>query len=93
MSVAWPSDTARRRQILRDGFDSRLEPIAFDIYTLPGGCWLEERKLTSQPPSITAEFSVQYNLKITLVIYIYVARVRAVLSLQHTSTIENIYLS
>ena len=35
---------------------------------------MEERKLTSQPPSITAEFSVQYNLKITslihLVIYI-----------------------
>ena len=25
------SGTARRRQILRDGFDSRLEPIAFDI--------------------------------------------------------------
>ena len=29
--------TARRRQILRDGFDSRLEPIAFDIY-VTGGC-------------------------------------------------------
>ena len=28
-----------------------------------GGCWLEERKLTSQSPSITVEFSVQYNLK------------------------------
>ena len=27
----WPSGTARRWQILRDGFDSRLEPIAFDI--------------------------------------------------------------
>ena len=27
------SDIARKLQILRDGFDSRLEPIAFDIYT------------------------------------------------------------
>ena len=33
MSATWPSSTARRSQILRDGFDSRLEPIAFDIYT------------------------------------------------------------
>ena len=35
---------------------------------IPGGCWLEELKLTSQSPSITVEFSVQYNLKIILVI-------------------------
>ena len=27
----WPSGTARRWQNLRDGFDSRLEPIAFYI--------------------------------------------------------------
>ena len=27
---------------------------------LTGGCWLEERKLTSQSPSVTVEFSVQY---------------------------------
>ena len=33
---------------------------------ITGGCRLEERKLTSQSPSITVEFSVQYNLKITL---------------------------
>ena len=36
-------------------------------------CWLEERKLTSQFPSTTVEFSVQYDLKITLVIYIFTA--------------------
>ena len=29
--VTWPSGIARKLQILRDGFDSRLEPIAFDI--------------------------------------------------------------
>ena len=31
-SATWPSGTARRSQILCDGFDSRLEPIAFDMY-------------------------------------------------------------
>ena len=30
LSATWPSGTARRWQILRGGFDSRLEPIAFD---------------------------------------------------------------
>ena len=40
-----------------------------------GLCWhellnvLQETYLYSQPPSITVEFSVQYNLKITSVIY------------------------
>ena len=29
----WQSDTAHRLQILSDEFDSRLEPIALDIYT------------------------------------------------------------
>ena len=29
--ATWPSGTARRWQILRDGFDSRLEPIAFGM--------------------------------------------------------------
>ena len=38
---------------------------------ITGGCSLEERKLTSQSPSITVEFSVQYNLKIASVIYYY----------------------
>ena len=39
---------------------------------LMGGCSLKERKLTSQSPSITVEFSVQYNLKITSVIHIFI---------------------
>ena len=38
-------------------------------YYVTGGYQLEERKLTSQSPSITVEFSVQYNLKIISVIY------------------------
>ena len=29
MPVTWPGGTVRKLQILRDGFDSRLEPIAF----------------------------------------------------------------
>ena len=37
LSVTWVSGTARRLQILRDGFDPRLEPIAFDI-NIPSGC-------------------------------------------------------
>ena len=47
------------KQILRDGFDSRLDPIAFEIglQYIPGGCWLEKRKLTSQSPSITLQYS------------------------------------
>ena len=44
-----------------DGFDSRLEPIVFDIYT-QGGCCLEERKLTLLSPSITVAFSVQLKI-------------------------------
>ena len=39
---------------------------------MTGGYKLEERKLTSQSPSITVEFPVQYNLKITSVIIIYI---------------------
>ena len=57
VAPTWPSGTARRLEILRDGFDSRLELIAFDIYI----GWL-----TSQSPSIIVEFSVQYNLKINV---------------------------
>ena len=37
LSAIWPSGTTRKLQILRDGFDSRLEPIAFDVYKT-GGC-------------------------------------------------------
>ena len=32
VSATPPSGTARTGQILCDGFDSRLEPIAFDVY-------------------------------------------------------------
>ena len=69
VSAAWPSGTARRWQILRDGFYSRLEPIAFDVYN----GWLLTRKckLTSQSLSISIKFSVRYNLKIISVIYIF----------------------
>ena len=58
---------ARRLQILRDGFDPRLEPIAFDIYT----GWLLTRRAQAHfaISSITVQFSVQYDLKITSVIY------------------------
>ena len=31
---------------------------------MPRGCWLERRELTLQCPSVTVQFSVQYNLKI-----------------------------
>ena len=44
------------------GFDWRLEPIAFDTYT--GGSWLEERKLVSQPPSITVSLLKIWNVEI-----------------------------
>ena len=63
LPVTRRSGTARRLHILRDGFDSRLEPIAFDVYA-PDGSRLEERKLTSQSPSI------RYNLKITSVDFV-----------------------
>ena len=33
MSAAWPSGTARRLQILRDGFDSWLDPTSCGKYT------------------------------------------------------------
>ena len=32
-SGTWPSGTTRRLQILCDGFDLRLPPIAFDVFT------------------------------------------------------------
>ena len=35
------------------------------LTVMPGGCLLEECKLISQSISITVEFSVQYDLKIT----------------------------
>ena len=33
----WPCGTMGRLQILRDGFDSRMKPIVFDIAHMPGG--------------------------------------------------------
>ena len=51
----WPSGTVRRLQILRDGFDSRLEQIVLDVHIE----WLLTRRAQafSQSTSITAEFS------------------------------------
>ena len=51
-SAKWPSSTARRRQILRDGFDSRLEPIAMDIFN----GWLLTRRAQ-------AHFAVSLNYR------------------------------
>ena len=33
LSATCPSGTARRLQFVHEGFDSRQEPIAFDIYS------------------------------------------------------------
>ena len=58
---AWQSGTVRWWQILRDGFDSRLEPIAFDIYTE----WLLTRKEhTSQSPQSLLNFHFQVTCPI-----------------------------
>ena len=61
-----PSDTSSRIQILRDGFDSRLELMAFEKYS--GGCQLQKRKLTSQCHPISVEFGAKY-LIISSVLY------------------------
>ena len=50
LSATWASATARRWQIQRDGFDSRLQPIALDIYT----GWLLTR-------TVQAHFAVSLN--------------------------------
>ena len=52
LSATWPSGTGRRWQILRDGFDSRLEPIAFDIFN----GWLLTRRAQ-------AHFAVSLNYR------------------------------
>ena len=52
LSAAWPSGTARRSQILCDGFDSRLELVAFDMYT----GWLLTQKAQ-------AHFAVSLNYR------------------------------
>ena len=49
-SATWLSCTAHRLRILRDGFDSRLGPIAFDKYT----GWLLTRRAQ-------AHFAVSLN--------------------------------
>ena len=68
--AARPSGTALKRQILRDEFDLGLEPIAFDIYT----GWLLTRRAQAYfaVSSITVDFLVQYNLKITTVICLFI---------------------
>ena len=66
-SATRPNSTERKLWILRDGFDSQLELVALDI--IPSGCRLEERKLTSQSPSSTVEYSVQHNFNATSVNY------------------------
>ena len=67
-SAIWPSGTAGRLQILCDGFDSRLEPIIFDMYN----GWLLTRRAQAHfaDSSITVEFLVQYYLKIISVVYL-----------------------
>ena len=59
LSAAWPGGAARSLQILRDGFDSQLESIAFDIFTT----WLlTPRAQAHFAVSLNAaDFSVQYN--------------------------------
>ena len=49
-SGTWPSSTVRRLQILHDGYNLRLEPIAFDIYAE----WLLTRRAQ-------AHFAVSLN--------------------------------
>ena len=43
----------------------RFTARANRIWYMPGGCWFEERKLTSQFSSITVGFCVLHRLKIT----------------------------
>ena len=51
-------------QILLDRFDSRLEPIAFDVYTW----WL----LTSQSPLLIVEFSVlQFETNVSYLLLLF----------------------
>ena len=71
----WPSDIVCKLQLQRDGFDSRLEPIASGIFTR----WLLTRRARAheQSSSRTAQFSVEYYLKIISVIYLHNALSRA----------------
>ena len=56
-STTWPGGIARRLQILRDGFDSRLEPIAFDIYT----GWLLTQKAQAHF-AVSLNYGFQFNI-------------------------------
>ena len=62
-SATQSSSNARRRQILRDGFDSRMEPITFKILRVAA-----DKSASSLLLQLLLELSVQYNLKITSVI-------------------------
>ena len=60
--ATWPSlcGTAHKGQILRDGFDSRLEPIVFDILYIR----VAADSKSASSLHITVEFSVRSNLKL-----------------------------
>ena len=57
--LTWPSCTARRLQILRDGFDSWLEPITLAKFS--GGCLFQGCKLILQSISFAVEFLDEYK--------------------------------
>ena len=63
VSAMWLGGTAPRLQILRDGFDSRLEPITFD--DIPGGCysWLKERILLRSLPELPLNFLFNHFIR------------------------------
>ena len=63
VSKTRPSGTARRLQILRDQFDSRLESIAFDTYKV-GADSMSASSLCSLPRSV--EFSCSLLIEKTL---------------------------
>ena len=52
---------------------------------VPGDCWLKERKLTWQRPSVTVGFSVQYDFKISSVIHLFILNL-----LQRLITTKNV---
>ena len=64
MAAIWLSDAVHKLQILSDGFDSLLEPIAFDT-----SIYVNSKNASSlRNLSQSVEFSVQCSLKITSVI-------------------------
>ena len=60
--ATWPSGTAERLQILRDGFDSRLELNEFDL----SNWWLLIRRAQAYyAVFLSCRIFVQYNLRIS----------------------------